>query len=174
MVDAARARLSLSEKDQRPDLTIGAGYGLRRGDDPFRGGDRSDFLSVMVNVTLPLYAQSKQRKAMEQRSHEVAQRESSLNNAIRSVQASIASHRAHYEAAREEVTLLETAIIPQAQQTAASMLAGYRVNEVDFLNVVNSQITLYDSQINYWEAFGEAKVALAMLAAAAGMEALYE
>ena len=70
--------------------------------------------------------------------------------------------------------MLETAIIPQAQQTTASMLAGYRVNEVDFLNVVNSQITLYNSQINYWEALGTAKAALAMLAASAGMEVLYE
>lgn len=173
LMGAARARLGLAELNLRPNFTVGAGYGLRGGDDPFRG-ERPDFLSVTVGVTLPLYADSKQRKAIEQQSHEVARREFAYDDALRAVQAAIAGHRADYEAAREQVTLLETAIIPQAQQTAASMLAGYRVNEVDFLNVVNSQITLYNSQINYWEALGTAKAALAMLVASAGLEVLYE
>ena len=173
LMGAARARLGLAELNLRPNFTVGAGYGLRGGDDPFRG-ERPDFLSVMVGVTVPLYAESKQRKAIEQQSHEVSRREFAYDDAIRAIQAAIAGHRADYEAAREQVTLLETAIILQAQQTAASMLAGYRVNEVDFLNVVNSQITLYNSQINYWEALGTAKAALAMLAASAGMEVLYE
>ena len=173
LMGAARARLGVAELNLRPNFTVGAGYGLRGGDDPFRG-ERPDFLSVMVGVTVPLYADSKQRKAIEQQSHEVARREFAYDDALRAIQAAIAGHRADYEAAREQVTLLETAIIPQAQQTAASMLAGYRVNEVDFLNVVNSQITLYNSQINYWEALGTAKAALAMLAASASMEVLYE
>ena len=173
LMGAARARLGLAELNLRPNFTVGAGYGFRGGNDPFRG-ERPDFLSVMVGVTVPLYADSKQRKAIEQQNHEVSRREFAYDDAVRAIQAAIAGHRADYEAAREQVTLLETAIIPQAQQTAASMLAGYRVNEVDFLNVVNSQITLYNSRINYWEALGTAKAALAMLAASAGMEVLYE
>ena len=174
MMGAARARLSLAELNLRPNLMVGAGYGLRQGDDPFRGGKRPNFLSLMFGVTVPLYAESKQRKAIEQQSHEVSRQEFSYDDALRSIRAAIAGHRADYESAREQVTLLESAIIPQAQHTAASMLAGYRVNEVDFLNVVNSQITLYNSQINYWDALGTAKAALAMLASSAGMEVLYE
>ena len=174
LVGAARARLDLSQRYVRPNFSVGAGYGYRRGDNPFRGGERSDFVSVMVNVTVPLYAESKQRRAIEQRSHEVSQREFSFRHALGSIQAAIAGHRADYEAAREQVSLLETAIIPQAQQTVTSMLAAYQVNQVDFLNVLNTQITLYNSQIEYWEALGRAKAALAQLAAAAGMEALYE
>ena len=174
MMGAARARLSLAELNLRPNLMVGAGYGVRQGDDPFRGGKRPNFLSLMFGVTVPLYAESKQRKAIEQQSHEVSRQEFSYDDALRSIRAAIAGHRADYESAREQVTLLESAIIPQAQHTAASMLAGYRVNEVDFLNVVNSQITLYNSQINYWDALGTAKAALAMLASSAGMEVLYE
>lgn len=174
LMGAARARLNLAELNLRPNLMVGAGYGLRQGEDPFQGGKRPNFLSVMFGVTVPLYAESKQRKAIEQQSHEVSRQEFAYDDALRAIRATISGHSADYEAAREQVTLLETAIIPQAQQTAASMLAGYRVNEVDFLNVVNSQITLYNSQINYWEALGTAKAALAMLAASAGMEVLYE
>ena len=54
------------------------------------------------------------------------------------------------------------------------MLAGYQVNQVDFLSLVNTQITLYNAQINYWESLSEAKQSLARLASAVGVEALYE
>lgn len=174
LVDAARARLDLSEQYTRPNFSVGAGYGYRQGEDPLRGGDRSDFVSFMFNISVPLYAQSKQRRAIEQRNHEVSQRRLMLRHTLGSIQSAIAAHRAEYESAREQVSLLETAIIPQAQQTVTSMLAAYQVNEVDFLNVLNSQITLYNSQINYWDALGTAKAALAELAAAAGTEVLYE
>jgi len=174
LVDAARARIELSEKDLRPNFMIGAAYGYRQGYDPLRARDRSDFLSLMFSVSVPLYSESKQRRAIEQRNSELSRQRFIVNDTLRSIQASISGSRSDYEAAREQILLLETAIIPQAQQTVASMLAGYQVNEVDFLNVVNSQITLYNSQISYWEALSSAKTALAMLAAASGREVLYE
>jgi len=93
---------------------------------------------------------------------------------VRSIEAEITRHLADYDAAREQVLLLDTAIIHQAQQTVASMLAGYQVNKVDFLNVVNGQLTLYNAQINYWEALSQAKRSLAGVAAAVGTETLYE
>ncbi|VAX07697.1 Heavy metal RND efflux outer membrane protein, CzcC family, partial [hydrothermal vent metagenome] len=73
-----------------------------------------------------------------------------------------------------KAVLFKTGIIPQASQTVASMLAGYQVNKVDFLNVVRSQITLYNYQTLYWKAFGEAHQALARLVAAVGEENIYE
>ena len=54
------------------------------------------------------------------------------------------------------------------------MLSAYQVNEVDFLNVLNAQITLYNAQISYWEAMSNAKQSLAQLAASVGSEELYE
>ena len=170
---AASARLELAERDRYPDFRLGAGYGFRQGDDPVRG-DRADFVSVMLSVDVPLYFGQKQGKAIEQRGHERAQRQHALSNAARTIEAEIARSLADYEAAREQVLLLDTAIIPQAQQTVASMLAAYQVNKVDFLNVVNGQLMLYNAQISYWESLSEAKRSLARLAAAVGTEALYE
>lgn len=174
LVEAARARLDLAEKDRFPDIRLGVGYGYRQGFDPMRNADRSDFMSVMLTVDLPIYARSKQSKAVEQRSFEVSQRKFMLGDTLRRVQSAISGGLADYHAARDQVVLLESAIIPQAQQTVASMLAGYQVNQVDFLNLVNTQITLYNAQVNYWESLSRAKQALAQVAAAVGQEALYE
>jgi len=174
LVAAARKKLDLARKDRYPDFKLGVGYGMRDGFDAFRGTDRSDFLTVMLSVNVPIYSGSKQGKAVEQRTHEMTQQKYALNSALRSVQASISRNLAGYHAARDQVVLLDTAIIPQAQQTVASMLAGYQVNQVDFLNLVNTQITLYNAQINYWESLSRAKQALANVASAVGEEALYE
>jgi outer membrane protein TolC len=174
LVEAARKRLNLARKDYYPDFRLGIGYGDRQGFDTFRGTGRSDFLSVMLSINVPIYSGSKQRKAVEQRTHEMSRQKYALNSALRSVQSSIARNLAGYQAARDQVILLETAIIPQAQQTVASMLAGYQVNQVDFLNLVNTQITLYNAQISYWESLSTAKQALARLASAVGRETLYE
>jgi outer membrane protein TolC len=139
-----------------------------------RASDRSDLLTVMLSVNIPLYSGSKQSKAVEQRAHDVSRQTLIMQDTLREVQAAVTGSLARYQAARDQATLLETAIIPQAQQTVSSMLAGYQVNQVDFLNLVNTQITLYNAQINYWESLGRAKQALAQLASAAGQEALYE
>jgi len=172
-VEAARARLDLARKDRYPDLRVGVGYGYRQ-DDPLTRQDRADFLSIMLTVTLPIFAGAKQDKAVEQRAHEVTQQNFALHDTLRQVESEVERSVAEYEAARDQVSLLETAIIPQAQQTVASMLAGYQVNQVDFLNLVNTQLTLYNAQINYWDSLSSAKQALARLAVATGAETIYE
>ena len=174
LITAADERLELAERDRYPDFRIGAGYAFRQGDDPLRGVDRSDFFSLMLSVNVPLYFGSKQNMAIDQRGSEKLQRTFAFNDALRSIEADVSRNLATYESAREQVRLLEMAIIPQARQTVAAMLAAYQVNEVDFLNVINGQLTLYNAQINYWEALSEAKRSLAALAAAVGMENLYE
>ncbi|NIV17673.1 MAG: TolC family protein [Woeseiaceae bacterium] len=174
LVEAAQKRLDLARRDYYPDFKLGVGYGNRQGFDAFRGTDRSDLMSVMLSVTVPIYTRSKQSKAVEQRTHEISRQKYAFNNTLRTVQAAISRGLAEYHAARDQVELLETAIIPQAQQTVASMLVGYQVNQVDFLNLVNTQITLYNAQINYWESLSRAKQALAKVASAVGVEALYE
>jgi outer membrane protein TolC len=174
LLEASGDRVALAERDRYPDFRIAAGYGFRQGEDPIGGGDRSDFLSVMFSVSLPIYAGGKQNKAIEQRMNERDERAFLLSSAARQIGSEIGQHLANYEAAREQVRLLDAAIIPQAEQTVSSMLAGYQVNQVDFLNVINGQLTLYNAQISYWSALSDAKGALASLAAAVGQEALYE
>ncbi len=174
-VDAARARLDLAKRDYYPDFKLGMTYGDRTGDNPLpRGGARSDFISVMVGVTIPLYAPRKQSKAISQRSRELQKNHYALLDKKGLVMAAISSAVTDYHRARQQFSLFGSGIVPQAQQTVASMLAGYQVSEVDFLNLVRSQITLFNYQLQYWKALSDAKQALAALEAAVGEEAVYE
>lgn len=172
-LEAADKKVELAEKDRWPDFQIGVGYADRQGSDPVRGS-RTDFLSLMFSINLPLYSGQKQDKALQQRIHDREYERYRLSDTIRVIETEIGVQAAEYSAAREQALLLKNEIIPQAEQTVSSMLAGYEVNKVDFLNVVNGQIMLYNASIDYWNAMASAKQALARLAAGVGKESIYE
>jgi cobalt-zinc-cadmium efflux system outer membrane protein len=174
-VDAAQSRLDLAERDYYPDFNVNLTYGERTGKNPMPiGGSRSDFLSVMLGVKVPIYAGRKQSKAVSQRGLEVQTSRYALLDERGLVRGAIAASVTDYDRAKQQLSLFETGIVPQAEQTVKSMLAGYRVSEVDFLNLVRSQITLFNYELRYWKALSEAKQALAQLEAAVGEETVYE
>ncbi len=125
-------------------------------------------------MNLPLYAGAKQSMGVNQRAAEVNEKDMALADSRSQVQADISRSLADYERARMQVELFKTGIIPQSSQTAASMLAAYQVNKVDFLNLVRSQLTVYSYELQYWQALSEAHQALATLTAAVGEEVIHD
>ena len=174
-IQAASSRLKLAEKGTYPGFSVGVAYGDRRGDNPPpNNGSRDDFLSIMVGMKVPIYSSRKQSRNIDQRASELQMKQYSSQDTRGLVLGDISSALTDYDRAREEFSLFEKAIIPQASQTVQSMLAGYKVDEVDFLNLVRSQITLLNYQLQYWKTFTEAKQSLAHLEAAVGEETIYE
>ena len=167
------ARKELAERDLFPDFNVGASYGFRQGNMP-NGNDRADFLSLKIGINIPLFAESKQKMAISQRHSEMKQQQYALQDKWLTIQAELTVIIADYERAKQQVSLFKTGIVPQAQQTVASMLAGYQVNKVDFLNLVQAQITLYNYQTNLWQTISEAKSAQARLIATVGEDNIYE
>jgi len=172
-VEAARTRRDFARRDRYPDFKLGAAYGFRQGENA-DGNSRPDLATFRLGMSLPLYAGRKQDKAVDQRSSEFLQKQYALQDEFVQVQAEISASLADYRRASEQVQLFKTGIIPQARQSVASMLSGYQVNKVDFLNLVRAQITLYDYETRYWKSFSEANQALARLTAAVGEEVTSE
>lgn len=165
-LDAARLRRALAERERYPDFRLGAVYGQRAHHD--------DLASVQFSMSLPLYAGSKQHRAVDQRSAEALASRYALDDARNHVMAEVAMALAQYRRARDQLALYADGLLPQARQTVDAMLAGYQVNKVDFLDLVRAQTTLAEYQTQYWQVYSEAHRALARLVAAVGTEAVYE
>lgn len=172
MIEASESRLQLAEKDFYPDFKVGVLYGNRK--DDLEGNPRKDFLSVMFSVNVPLYAGRKQSSAVQQRSLELSRSRYALTDERNLVMSVISVALTDYQRASEQAALFGNGIIPQAQQTVESMLAGYQVDEVDFLNLVRSQVTLFNYQLQNWKAFTEVNQSISRLKAAVGGENIYE
>jgi outer membrane protein, heavy metal efflux system len=171
-IQAAQSRLDFAKKDFLPDFTVEVGYGARA--NTLDGNRRSDLLSLGVSMNVPIFAAQKQAKAVDQRSSELMREKYALQDEWNKTRSQITQAYTDYQRAKNQVVLYNAGIVPQAKQTVASMLAGYQVNKVDFLNLVRSQITLFEYQIQYWKAFTEANQTLAQLTAAVGKEEIYE
>ncbi|HXH71333.1 MAG TPA: TolC family protein [Mariprofundaceae bacterium] len=168
-VAAAGDMVALADKEYYPDFRLGAAYGFRRGNNP-NGSRRADLASVQLSLTLPIFTGDKQDRLVDQRRAEQAQAEFSWQDAANQVDAEIDAAAADLRAASARVELFRQGILPQARQTTASMLAGYQVSSVDFLNLVRAQVGEFNTDIQYWQQVAMAQQAAARLAAASGTE----
>ena len=175
LISAANSRLDLAKRDYYPDFNIGMTYGDRAGQNPQpMGGDRADLFSIKLGIKIPLYAGSKQSYKVKQRISEQFKSKYAYLDESNQVKAAIASHITDYTRSQQQRSLFETGILPQARQTVQSMLAGYQVSEVDFLNLVRSQVTLFNYELQFWQAVSQSNQALASLQASIGKENIYE
>ncbi|KAA0945660.1 TolC family protein [Pseudomonas sp. ANT_H14] len=166
-IEASRSRVALAHKDYYPDFKLGAAYGFRDGINQ-DGSQRADMASVMLSMTLPIFTDTKQDRALAQRNVEVIKEEYELQDRTLQVDVEIEQALAEYRGSHEQASLFKTGIIPQAQQTTASMLAAYQVSKMDFLNLIRAQITLYNYETQYWKALTSGWQAWARLEAAVG------
>lgn len=174
-INAANSRLELSKKGYYPDFNIGAFYGFRGTDDSLPNSHpRSDLLTLKLAMNVPIFAYRKQAREIDQRKSEVLKNTYSLQDLRAKVLAEISTAHSDYLRTREKMVLFKSGIIPQARQTVESMIAGYQVNKVDFLNLINSQITVLNYDMRYWQAVSEANHALARLVAAVGEDKIFE
>ncbi len=150
-VKAAGSRVALAEKDYYPDFKIGAAYGSRRGYNA-NGSPRADLASFTVSMNLPIFTGAKQDRELGQRKMEALKKEYALQDGIVQVNERIGEALAALKSSRQRASLFKSGIIPQASQTVAAMLSSYQVDKADFLNLVRSEVTLYNYETEYWKA----------------------
>ncbi|OAI06958.1 TolC family protein [Methylomonas sp. 11b] len=172
MLGAAKTRIEIAEKDFYPDLTLGAGYAVRQNTPSSES--RSDFASVKLSINLPIYAEQKQAKAVDQRNSELLQEQYALQDEHNKVHGEIAANTAQYLHAKQRLALFEHEIIPQAQQTVSSLMAGYPVGKADFSNLLRTQLSLFQYQSQYWKSLVETQQLLAELSNLIGEELTHD
>ncbi|MGZ8172082.1 MULTISPECIES: TolC family protein [Methylobacter] len=168
MLDAGLAKVDLAQKGFYPDFTVGAYYDARQNTPS--GQSRSDFASVQLSINVPIYANRKQAKAVDQRQSELLQAQYALHDDHRKIQAEIAAKAVEYQQTKEKLLLLEHEIIPQAQQTVNSLLAGYQVSQANFTDLLRTQLSFFQYQTQYWQALTNTQQILAELSAEVGEE----
>ncbi|ALC16622.1 outer membrane protein TolC [Desulfuromonas soudanensis] len=167
LIDRFESQRKLARLDYYPDFNVWAGYRLREevDGDPAKG---TDFVSAGVSINLPIWRQK--------RSETVAEAELGIRMARRQyddfrnrVHFTLSDAYAQMEKNRDLVALFKTGIIPQARQTFEASLAAYQVGDVDFLNLLDSLLTLYRYEIDYHRVLADYQRNVAQLEAAAGV-----
>ncbi len=159
LIARSEKSVDLARKAYYPDFDVRLSYGQR--DNTLDGTRRDDMVSMTVAVNLPVWRGNKiQPRIME--SEALRDQATSLYQAqTNEVAARLRQQIAMAEQSLKSIKLYQTAILPQAKLTVESALAAYQVNRVDFLTLLDNQMTVFDYETNLITAMANYNKALA-------------
>jgi cobalt-zinc-cadmium efflux system outer membrane protein len=135
-----RAALDLEKTKAVPDVT--AAGGLRR----FEQTDDSAFV-VGLAVPLPLF--DRNQGGIEEAIADLAATRRQYEAIRVKTLAALSEAAAVLAASREEMTVLKSEVLPAAQQAFEAVQQGYRQGKFDYLYVLDTQRTLFETQARY-------------------------
>jgi cobalt-zinc-cadmium efflux system outer membrane protein len=166
LIEKGKAGHKLAKKEFYPDFNVSFEYMQR---DSFEGSTGDDMYSLGVTFNLPV--QRERRRAMvAESSSEITMATEELNVLKNSINSGISDLLAQLERRRKLAELYKTGIIPQSEQSLESATIGYRVNKVDFLNLLDSRMTLFNYEREYYDSLADYQMKLAQLEAVIGKE----
>lgn len=166
LIDKGSAGQKLAQKEYYPDFNVSLEYMQR---EPAMGGEGLDMYSLGITFNLPV--QRERRHAMVAESNsETEMAASELNSLKNDIDSRISDLLAKLEKREKLASLYKTGIIPQAEQSLESATIGYRVNKVDFLSLLDSRVTLFNYERDYYESLAEYQMSLAQLEALVGTD----
>jgi outer membrane protein, heavy metal efflux system len=138
---AAQERAAAAEASYRgarrqlfPDLMVGVSYGQR----PQFG----DMATLMLGIRLPIWAGSRQLPLRREMQAMQAMADADAQNVYNETYAQLVELRAEAERDRSLSRLYATSVVPQAQASVDAALAAYRVGKVNYMSLVDNQMTV--------------------------------
>lgn len=163
-VAAQERALALARTATLPDFNVTAGYSYRNG--------FGDFFNVMVSAPLPIFAGRKQSQGVVEQTAVLDDHQARHHTMVNELNAEIASLAAGLRRTRDQLVLLDDGILPQARAGLESSTSAYRVGRVDFLTLLDAQVTLYRHELDYHRLLTDFAENLAALDRAVGTEVL--
>jgi outer membrane protein, heavy metal efflux system len=137
-VAAAVASEQRARREIWPDLQVGVVYGQRGM--PEGGTDR--MLSLMLGFSLPIWAGSRQHQMEREADAMRRMAEADLGAMQAETRARVIELAAAIRRSGRLSLLYRGTVLPQAAATVTSALAAYRVGQVDFMTVLDNQMTV--------------------------------
>ena len=151
-VQAAEKSRDLAYRNRYPDITLGVA--------PTQSGNSIKTWDLMVEFNIPFQQQSRrseEREAEAMLAAYGARKETILNQVMSALSESVSG----LETARQTETLIVTRLLPQAELTYQSALAGYETGKVDFATLLDAQKQILKAKRQQLKSQLEAQLRLA-------------
>ena len=165
MIEAKEKAYALAKREYYPDLTARFAYGQRDNGPEMK---RRDMLTGMVEVNVPIFYKSKQDRKVAEAKAEIETTEAQYRAMRNEILYMVTDMASMIQRVESQIELYKTGIIPQAGLQVSSATSAYRVNKVDFMTLLDSQMTLYRYELEYHQALTEYEKNVANLEATLG------
>ncbi len=123
----------------------------------------------MVGITLPIWFWQKQNFNVKEMRRELKAMEAEFKNRENMVLLEVKEAFAGFEALKKLAVLFKTTYLPQAEQVLKSSSIGYEANQIDFLNLLDSQRMFLEFKLDYYKTLIDLEVRVAELERAVGI-----
>ncbi|HEX6252417.1 MAG TPA: TolC family protein [Gemmatimonadaceae bacterium] len=141
-VDAASDMLRLAKREIWPDLQVGIAYAqgpsLAAMDEPTRSERMG---SLMLGASVPIFARGRQGAMREEAAAMERMARADLTAMRADTRARVTSAYADLVRARRLQQLYRATVLPQANAAVQSAFSSYRVGAVDFMTLLDNQMT---------------------------------
>jgi outer membrane protein, heavy metal efflux system len=162
-LEKSHQQQALADKSYTPDLTVSAGYMLM----PSGSNTRNNYM-VEGSINLPWLNRHKHDAEISEARAVVSEQDAELaalrNAAFGQIQEALAQVRS----AKRLAGLYRDLLQPQAEATLRSTIIAYENDRTDFLNLLDSQMTVVDIDLAYFQAMGDFETRFADLEFAVG------
>lgn len=159
-VEQSKAANAFARRQYFPDLTMSVGYAFR--EDAVME-KRPDFFSAGFTINIPLYFRTKQDRRVAETSARIESAREQYQAARNDVLSLVGELMADVEKGSRLIDLLQNGLIPQGSLVLDSAIAGYQVDKVDFLTMLDNQVTLFNFEKEYYRVLAEYEGNLARL-----------
>ncbi len=157
-VSATEARLSYAKWNYLPDFEFKAGYSFRKPSPNDRG---VDFVSVMVGITLPIWAGTKQSEERRGAEAEKIRAEALLDEERNNLSHMVHVIYAELEESNKRLQLFEGGILPLSRQAVVAGRSAYLTKKIDYATLLNAVNKQFQMEVSHAEALTayESKIA---------------
>lgn len=147
--EKAALQKSLAGYDYYPNFSLGVQY-TQRDKITQTNMNLHDLVSFMVGISLPLnYGGKISAKVEESESMEELYKQQ-YNSSMQMLDANFGIAISKLITLRKRIDLINNGLLPQAEQTLKAALSSYQVGQIDFINVIDAENSLYKIQTNLY------------------------
>ncbi len=147
--EKAALQESLADYDYYPNFTLGVQY-TQRDRLAQTNMDLHDLVSFTVGISLPLNYGGKVRAKVEETESMEELYKQQYNSSLQMLNASFGSAISKLNTLEKRIELIKNGLLPQAEQTLKAALSSYQVGQIDFINVIDAENSLYKIQTNLY------------------------
>jgi outer membrane protein TolC len=161
-MQAAETGVELADQRYKPEFALDVRYGGRGGYNP-DGSARSDLLSVMLTMDLPLFRNNRQDRVSAAKIAESSAAVFNRDDVLRSMDSTAAALYRRMTRQRERLSLYRSTLLPQASFSADASFEAYQSSVGDLTALMRARITEYELQLEHARLEAEERITMARL-----------
>jgi outer membrane protein TolC len=162
-IEKSRQEQALASKAYTPDLTVSGGYMLMPD-----GTDKRNRYMVEGSINLPWLNHRKHDSEIAEAKAKVSEQDAELAALRNAAFGQIQEALAQVKAAKRLADVYHNALQPQAEATLRSTVIAYENDRTDLLNLLDSQTSVVDIDLAYFQALADFEIQFAELELAVG------